>query len=81
MPVTFPSLMDHVRKMQDEDFSPERMRDCAKMLRTWTGKGKQKALRYADMLDRLAGHDEWARQETRRQFTENRWTPDYDADQ
>lgn len=73
--------MDHVRKMQAEDFSPECMRDCAKMLRSWTGKGKQKAMQYADMLDRLASHDEWARAETNRQFTENRWKPDYEADQ
>lgn len=66
------SIFAHVKKHQDEDFSPERMREAARILRLASNVFVRKSMKdkcetYAKMLDRLSVQEEYKREEFRKQ--------------
>lgn len=51
------SLREFLKRQEEQDFTPEKKRDAAKMLRSWKGRGKSKATKYAELLEMDAAHD------------------------
>jgi len=75
------NLSEILKRHKENDFSPARMRECAEMLRSWDGRGKKKALKFAEMLEDLAKHEEWKRAQIRASYERPEYRPNYDEHQ
>jgi hypothetical protein len=59
-------ILKSLKEQEEKRFTPDKMRDAAKLLRLASNifaksTMKEKCLKYADMLDSLAQHEDWKR--------------------
>lgn len=75
------SLSEILTANIEQDFSPEKMRECAELLKSWKGKGKKKALLFSKLLEQQAKFEEHHREVIRRSLERKEYRPDYDEGQ